>query len=91
MMAGGMMVFFGLFYLAMSLLYMMPGIYLNRYASRISDLMLLRREDALEQALEAQKSFWKFIGILFLSLVALYVLIIILAVVFGGFAAMSAR
>lgn len=49
-----------------ALLYLMPGIYLNRYASRIAELEQTGREDLLESALEAQKSFWKFMGILIL-------------------------
>lgn len=67
-------------YAAMALLYIAPAVYLNRYASRISDVLQLRRSDSLEQALEAQKSFWKFVGILFAIMIAVYLVIFIVAI-----------
>lgn len=74
---------------AMLLLYFMPGLYLNRYASRIGDLMRTRREDVAEAALEAQKSFWKFLGIVTLISIVLYLLMIVIVVI-GGVAAAGA-
>ena len=64
----------GVVYLAISCLYLAPAIYLNRYASRIGDLMRMNRADILEAALEAQKSFWKFVGILALIGIILQIL-----------------
>jgi hypothetical protein len=71
----------GFVYIAMGLLYLAPGIYLFRYASRIALLVATRREDALEGALESQKSFWKFAGIITLVVIGLYVLIFAAAMV----------
>ena len=34
------------------------------------------REDSLEQALEAQKSFWRFVGIVAVVVIAVYILVI---------------
>src|SRR5262249_52791165 len=49
---------FGAIYVVMAAFYVAPAIYLGRYASRITGVLRLRRADLLEQALEAQKSFW---------------------------------
>ena len=61
----------------------MPAIYLKRYASRITDLINLNRADMLEAALEAQKSFWKFVGIVAAITIALYIVGILVAVLFA--------
>jgi hypothetical protein len=53
----------GIIVIAFSMLYFMPALFLGRYASRIGDAVGTRRSHDLEAALEAQKSFWKFIGI----------------------------
>jgi len=53
----------------------MPALYLTRYASRIGQLQTMRRPDLLEQALEAHKSFWKFLGVLTLIMIAINLLV----------------
>ena len=68
-------------YVTLGLLYLPPSVFLFRYASRIADLMADRRVDNLERALQAQKSFWRFIGIMILVVMAIYALIIVLGVV----------
>lgn len=70
-----------LLYLVVGLLYLFPGIYLRRYAGRIRDALNLRSSEHLESALEAQKSFWRLVGILVALLIGLYVLLILYAVV----------
>jgi hypothetical protein len=81
MRAGAGATFLGLLYLAMSLLYIAPAIYLSRYASRIADLVRMNRADILEAALEAQKSFWKFVGIVAAIIVGIYVVVIVIVVI----------
>ncbi len=66
-------------YLVMGILYVFPGIYLMRYASKISALSSTPSTVALEEALIAQKSFWKFVGISVLVMIGLYVVMIIVA------------
>lgn len=63
----------GILYFIFAFLYLVPGMYLNRYASRIGSLLGSGREDHLEQALEAQKSFWKFVGIAAVLTIILWV------------------
>jgi hypothetical protein len=70
-------------YTPFALLYIIPAVYLSRYAARINDLQKLNRADVLEKALEAQKSFWKFVGILIVVMIALWGLIFLSAVGFG--------
>jgi hypothetical protein len=65
-------------------LYFLPALLLFRYASRINDLWTNRSVRALEDALEAQKSFWKFVGILMLVVIVLYLLVIVFAFMAGA-------
>jgi len=91
MFSGGMGVGIAVIYGLLSIIYVYPGMKLWKYSNSIRNLLQTSAEVDLIDALNQQRAFWKFIGILFLSLLALYILIIIAAVVFGGFAAMSAR
>jgi hypothetical protein len=72
-------------YIGIGALMVIPPIYLTRYFSRIGALTRSGRAVDLENALEAQKSYWKFIGIFAIVVFAIYVLIGILAVVVGRF------
>jgi hypothetical protein len=71
-------------YVPMGILYFFPSFFLFRYASRINALWATRSVRQLEDALEAQKSFWKFVGILMLIMIVLYLLGLLSAVVFLG-------
>lgn len=73
----------GLVYVAMGAIYLIPALFLNRYASRIADLLRTNRMGDLEQALGAQKSFWKFMGILMLIGLCLYAVGIAIFIVMG--------
>lgn len=66
-----------LVYIPMSLLYIVPSMYLWRYADRIKDLQLSQHVVDMESALEAQKSFWRFMGITVLVVLILYALVIV--------------
>ena len=62
-------------YLVLAGLQVPPVLYLNRYASRIADLLRSEAPEDLVRALEAQKSFWKYVGIMTLIVLIFYVLI----------------
>ena len=62
----------GLVYLAMGALYITPALFLNRFASGIANLLMRNRMSDLEETLSAQKSFWKFMGIMTLVVLCLY-------------------
>lgn len=77
-----------LVYFFIGILYFVPSLFLFRYASRIDALWTTRSVRQLEDALEAQKSFWKFVGILMLIVIVLYLLGIVLAFVLGALGAL---
>jgi len=67
---------FALVYPPMGFLYFVPSFYLHRYASRIGSYLAQGRSAQLDAALEAQKSFWRFVGILTLVILCIYILIL---------------
>ncbi len=77
----------GLLYIVMSFLYIYPALKLGNFASRIKDLMNSRSVSDLDAALNQQRQFWKFLGVMMIVLFSLYILIAIGA---GVVAAMSA-
>lgn len=63
----------GLFYIVLGILYIIPALYLFRYAAAISDaLKVAPRGPSVERALAMQKSFWKFVGLFILITFFLY-------------------
>lgn len=91
MFAGGMGVMMAVIYIVMAAFYIYPGIKLWKYANYIGLLMSSGGVADLEMALSQQRSFWKFVGIIFLIFVSLYVLIFVGAIVLGGIGAMAGR
>lgn len=75
----------GLLFVLISLLYLIPGIYLIGYANAIGSFLRSGSAGDMESALKAQKSFWKFVGILIIIGLALA----ILGFMIGGAAMMS--
>lgn len=83
MMAGGGMpetVVSGVGYLLGGILYLMPALFLWRYASAIGELLFTRSGFALEEFLRHQKSFWKFVGIMTVVLLCIYGAVLVLVV-----------
>ena len=76
----GMGVTVGIFYLVLAVLYIPPSIFLIRYAGHIKSLLASPSTGSLEQALSAQKSFWRFMGICMLIVVALYGILLVIGV-----------
>lgn len=89
--AGGMGVVLAVVYAAFSFIYIYPAMKLWKYANRIGSLLVSGSTADLEDALSQQRSFWKFLGVFVLTVIGLYLLVIIGAVAFGGFAAMSGK
>jgi hypothetical protein len=69
------------------LFYVIPGMFLWQYASRISDLQMSRNIQMLESALDAQRRFWKYLGLAMAIVIGLYVFCGGLAVLFYAIAA----
>jgi len=66
-------------YLVFGCVYIIPGIKLWKYASSIASLVATGRDEDLVAALNHQRSFWKFIALLFMILIALYFVVILIA------------
>lgn len=66
-----------LVYVVLAFLYLPPVLFLNRYASRIADLVEDRSITSLEAALRAQKSFWKYVGVFTVIIMCLYALVLV--------------
>lgn len=79
-----------IFYPLLGLLYFFPGLFLFRYANRIRDFMNSSHNQFLDAALEAQKSFWKFVGILTMVSIILSILFVFLGIVAGILGATAA-
>lgn len=77
----------GFIYAATGILYLFPSIKLWKYGSSILRLMTTGSNADLVEALDQQRSFWKFVGILILIMLALYAVAIVVGI---GFAAMAA-
>jgi hypothetical protein len=73
--------FLGCIYIPLAALYIMPAVFLWRYANHCKSFAAYRHEQELEEALQAQKSFWKFVAITALVVIGLYILIIPIAIV----------
>jgi hypothetical protein len=78
---------FAIFYVAMALLYVAPGLFLSRYATAIRLLRTQGEGLHLEDALKHQKSFWRFVGILTAIGIVLSLVMLGFAVVLGMLAA----
>jgi len=70
-------------YALMAFIYIAPSLYLVRYANRIRDFLAAPSNAGLELALTAQKSFWKFVGILMVVMMGFYVIVLVGALVIG--------
>ncbi|HVB66212.1 MAG TPA: hypothetical protein VND01_00785, partial [Candidatus Acidoferrales bacterium] len=73
---------FGILELLLALVYFFPCLYLLRYANAITRIQDTGQA-ALEDALKQQKSFWKYMGIFAIIVIAVYVLCIIGGIAFA--------
>jgi hypothetical protein len=74
-------IIFGVVYIAMAVFYIMPAVFLWRYADRIAMFVQEGTAGSLASALESQKSFWKFVGILTMVIMAVYAVAIVFTIV----------
>ncbi len=77
-------------YGVMAFVYIYPAIKLWKYANRIGSLGSTRSVTDLDAALNEQRGFWKFIGVMTILMISLYFVAIIGFVAFGASAAMKA-
>jgi Ca2+/Na+ antiporter len=77
----------GIMYLAMAVFYFLPVLYLYKFSVKIRKGINADDQDHVEEALKYLKSHFKFIGILTIIMIGLYILAIIGGVVFGAMGA----
>lgn len=82
----GFGIFGGVLYMLLSLIYFFPSLFLHRYANSIAQADRTNSNSDIAKALEYQKSFWKFVGIMTLIFVSFFLLGMLLAII-GGIAA----
>lgn len=70
----------GLVYLVFTGVYFFLALRLNQYASRIGTFLLAPDGQRLASALNAQRSFWKCLGIMTIILIVLYILVVVVLV-----------
>jgi hypothetical protein len=68
-------------YLVLAALQLPPVIFLHRFANRIAELLASRNPEDLARAMDAQKSFWRYVGILTLVMLCCYAAAAVLAIV----------
>jgi hypothetical protein len=73
----------GAAYIPLAFVYIYPGMKLWSYGAAINRLLASRTSVDLEAALAQQKSFWKFVGILTVVMLALYALLFVGIMVVG--------
>jgi Family of unknown function (DUF5362) len=76
--------FFTIFYIVFALLYFFPCYYLVKFSSNMKQALQFQSRELLDSALENLKSFFKYLGIFTIVILAIYAL----ALVFGGLGAM---
>jgi small-conductance mechanosensitive channel len=70
-------------YLLLAVLYFFPVYYLNKFGSNTKTALASNDSDMLGSALEYLKSHYKFIGIMTIVVMSLYVLAIVFAIIAG--------
>ncbi len=80
---------FGLIYVVMGALYFLPLLYLFRFSSRVKQALKYQSQEKLSSAFQNLKAHYRFIGILMIVILALYVLMFIVMIFAGLFAGMA--
>jgi hypothetical protein len=74
----------GVIYLAMSVLYFFPVKYLMDFSTKIKDALELNNQQILTDGFKNLKSHYKFLGVLTIVMLALYILLMIFFAVFAS-------
>lgn len=88
--SGAIGVGLGAVYAALGALYFYPGLKLWKYGTKIDALLLDRSTDTLAAALNEQRAFWKFTGIMIIAMFVIYAVAIVAMIGVGIFSAAAA-
>jgi len=80
-MGGGLFVSF--LYLILAVLYFFPVNYLYKFSSNMKNALRSNNQQSLTRAFEYLKSHYKFVGILTIVMLSLYILLILIAILTG--------
>jgi len=75
---------FSLIYLVIAALYVFPVLYLFRFSTKIREALNSNNEATLEYAFENLKSHYKFVGILAVVMIGIYILAFLVAIIVGA-------
>jgi hypothetical protein len=81
--SGGRTAVLGLIYVPLAVVYLFPSYFLLKYSGGIREFLTTRSAPEMEQAIQSQKSFWKFVGIFMIVVICLYILFIVIGVAVG--------
>lgn len=81
----------GLIYFFMAGFYAIPGVLMHRFANAIDSFVTMPSSSSLEDALDKNRGYWKFCGIMALVLIGFSVLIFFGAIVLGVAAGLAAK
>ena len=87
-MLGGFVI--GAIYIVMAFFYVYPALKLGSFSARINTLLATPNDANLAAALNEQRAFWKYAGVMMIGMFALYFVVIIVAMIVGVVAAASA-
>jgi len=85
---GGLLL--GGFYFVMAFFYIYPALKLWKFSSRVNDLMEVPSEANLVVALNEQRSFWKYVGVLLIVLFMIYIVAAVAMIAVVGIAGLAA-
>jgi hypothetical protein len=88
-MPAGFMAGMGAMYVLLAFLYIYPAVKIWKYGTSIGKLVLSGSNADLENALDQQRGFWKFIGIMMLIMIIIYAIAIVVMIGFAAAAAAS--
>jgi hypothetical protein len=88
---GAMLLSIGLLYVVLSVIYFFPARLLLKNARAIRTLATAPEEATVIEALEAQRRFWKFIGVFIISILAFYLLAIAAAFIIPAIQGITAH
>ena len=71
------------FYIVMAFFYIYPALKLGKFAARIKDLTATPSEQNLVAALNEQRAFWKYVGVMMIVMIAIYIVFIVVMMVVG--------
>ena len=73
-------IYFSLLYIILSAVYLFPTLFLYQFANKTKQALLSNNTPLLTEALENQKSFFKFWGIFMIIFLSFYALLILLSI-----------